>query len=78
MVLGVIAASIFVTSMLQVSGSISTNTALAPVNQMASAVAKNVLEVVMTSSPAPTPSAKSASHSASVQELTPIAVFIWK
>ena len=56
----------------------ATNTALAPVNQMASAVAKKVLETVMTSSPAPMSRASRASQSASVHELTPIAVFIPK
>ena len=55
LVFGVMAASIRLTSMLQVFGSQSTNTAVAPATQMASAVAKNVFAVVMTSSPVPMP-----------------------
>ena len=74
----VTAASIFAGSMLRVRGSQSTNTALAPTNQIASAVAKNVLAVVMISSPGLTPSARNTSHSASVPELSPTACFMVK
>src|SRR3989442_17141 len=72
---GVMAASILVTSMLRVRGSISTNTGDAPASQIASAVAKNVLDTVMTSSPGPIPRATKTSRSASVPELTPTASF---
>ena len=51
------AASIFEGSMHLVRGSQSTNTAVAPAIQMASAVAKKVLGLVMHSSPGPTPRA---------------------
>ena len=54
-VFDVIAASILVTSILRVLGSQSTNTGVAPASQMASAVAKKVLDVVMISSPGPRP-----------------------
>ncbi len=57
LVFGVMAASILVGSMQLVRGSESTNTAVAPAIQMASAVAKKVLVVVMHSSPGPMPSA---------------------
>ena len=73
LVLGVMAASMRFVSMLQVFGSQSTKTAVAPAIQMASAVAKKVLEVVMTSSPGPMPRAMNASQSASVPEFTPTA-----
>ena len=59
-----------------VRGSESTKTAVAPAIQMASAVAKNVLVVVMHSSPGPIPSARNASHSASVPLPTPTAYFM--
>ena len=65
-VFGVIAASIFAGSMHLVFGSQSTNTAVAPAIQIASAVAKNVFGCVMTSSPGPMPIAISASQIASV------------
>ena len=55
LVFGVIAASIFDGSMHFVFGSQSTNTAVAPAIQIASAVAKNVFGCVMTSSPGPMP-----------------------
>ena len=48
---GVIAASISAASMLQVSGSMSTNTGVAPSSTIISAVAAKVNGVVMTSSP---------------------------
>src|ERR1035441_10324542 len=53
LVLGVMAASIFEGSMQLVFGSESTKTAVAPATQMASAVAKKVLVVVMHSSLGP-------------------------
>ena len=51
------AASISPALMLHVSGSISTNTGVAPSRTMTSAVATNVNGVVITSSPGPIPSA---------------------
>ena len=72
-VCGVIAASIFDGSMHFVSGSQSTNTAVAPAIQIASAVAKNVFGCVMTSSPGPMPMAISASQIASVPLPVPMA-----
>ena len=72
-VCGVIAASIFDGSMHLVSGSQSTNTAVAPAIQIASAVAKNVFGCVMTSSPGPMPMAISASQIASVPFPVPTA-----
>ena len=65
-VFGVIAASIRRGSMLQVSGSMSTKTGRAPSSAITSAVAAKVKGVVITSSPAFTPSAISAISSASV------------
>ena len=70
-VFGVMAASILVTSILRVFGSESTNTGVAPASQIASAVAKKVFDVVMISSPGPSPRARKTSNSASVPELTP-------
>ncbi len=72
-VFGVIAASIFAGSMHLVSGSQSTNTAVAPAIQMASAVAKKVFGCVITSSPGPMPIAIRASQMASVPLPTPMA-----
>ena len=69
-VLAVIFASIFSGSILYVSFSISANTGTAPIIAMASAVAKNVNGVVMTSSPGATPNAFSAITSASVPLFT--------
>ena len=63
---GVIAASSSDTSMSRVCGSTSTKRGRAPQRTMASAVAANVFATVITSSPAPTPMAPSASSSASV------------
>ena len=57
LVFGVIAASIMSGQMHLVFGQQSTNTAVAPAIQMASAVAKNVFGCVITSSPGPIPSA---------------------
>ena len=73
LVRGVIAASIFAGSMHFVFGSQSTNTAVAPAIQIASAVAKNVFGCVMTSSPGPMPIAISASQIASVPLPVPAA-----
>ncbi len=63
---GVIAASIAVASILQVSGSISTNTGFAPSRTITSAVAAKVNGVVMTSSPGLMSSAINEISSASV------------
>ena len=76
LVRGVIAASILAGSMQFVFASESTKTAVAPAIQIASAVAKNVLVVVMHSSPGPIPRAMKESHSASVPLPTPMAYFI--
>ena len=54
-------------------GSISIKTGRAPSSEIGSVVATNVWVVVMTSSPAPTPSAMSARCSAAVPESSPIA-----
>ena len=54
----------------------STNTALAPAIQIASAVAKKVLAVVMISSPGFTPRAMNTSQRASVPELRPTAYLV--
>ena len=70
-VFGVTAASILLMSILRVLGSQSTNTGVAPASQIASAVAKKVLDVVMISSPGPSPRARNTNNSASVPELTP-------
>lgn len=68
LVRGVMRASISATLMLQVSGSTSTKTGTAPSSAMTSAVA--TVEVVITSSPAFTPSDIRAMSSASVPEAT--------
>src|SRR5690606_4486271 len=60
-------------SMLNVFGSMSTNTGFAPTLWIAPAVAKNVNGGAITSSPAPTSSARYASNSASVPLAQPIA-----
>ena len=62
--------------MLNVSGSMSTNTGVAPTLWIVPAVAKNVNGVVTTSSPRPMSSARSASSSASVPFAQPIACFV--
>ena len=49
-------------SIFKVRGSISTKTGSAPTRLIASAVAKNVNGVVITSSPRPTPSARKSEH----------------
>ncbi len=58
--------------MLKVTGSMSTNTGVAPTSAMVLADATNEKAEVMTSSPGPTPSARRARSSASVPELTPM------
>ena len=63
-----IASSIFLGSILNVSGSISTKTGLALTMPIASAVATNVNAVVITSSPAPISKARNAICNASVPE----------
>src|SRR5687768_5486894 len=60
-------------STLKVSGSISTNTGVAPTRLTQPAVAKNENVGVMTSSPAPMPSAISTTSSASVPDETAMA-----
>jgi hypothetical protein len=57
---GVMRASIWSTSIVQVTGSTSTSTGVAPAYLMAETVAMNVMETVMTSSPALMPAASSA------------------
>ena len=69
----VMAASILAASMLNVTGSMSTNTGRAPSRAMQPAVAKNVYGVVTTSSPSLMSSAMSASSNASVPDETPSA-----
>ena len=70
LVWGVMAPSILSGSMLQVSGSTSTNTGRAPTRQMTSAVATKVKGVVITSSPGPMPKAIRLINRASVPEAT--------
>ena len=70
LVRGVTARSIAAGSMLSVSGSTSTNTGRAPRWTMTLAVEANVIGDVITSSPAPTPTASSARCSAAVHEFT--------
>ena len=60
-------------SSVNVSGSISTKAALAPVNKMEFPVAANVNGEVITSSPGPMPADKLATCSAAVPEFTAIA-----
>ena len=60
-------------SRFSVAGLMSAKTGVAPRRAIASAVAKNVNAGQITSSPAPIPSASSASTSASVPLATPIA-----
>ena len=69
-------ASIVSGQMHLVFGSQSTNTAVPPAIQMASAVAKKVLALVMTSSPGPMPSAMRVSQMASVPLPRPMAYFV--
>ena len=59
-------------SRFMVPGSMSTNTGVAPMRSMASPVAKNVNDDVMTSSPGFTPAARSPMIRASVPEFTPM------
>ena len=72
-VLSVTAAAILDASMLNVSGSMSTKTGLAPVRQMLPAVAKKVYGVVMTSARGPMPSVIRLHSRASVPLETPTA-----
>ena len=60
-------------SRLNVVGSMSAKTGVAPSRATAPAVAKNDIAVVITSSPGPIPSAHSAASSASVPDDTAIA-----
>ena len=73
LVRGVILLSIWLASMLRVSGSQSTSTGIPPRCSITAAVAVKVIGVVITSSPGPTPTASSARCSAAVHELTAIA-----
>jgi len=70
---GEIARATAAESRLNVTGSMSTNTGVAPTRCTDPAVAKNENVGTMTSAPGPTPSAMSATISASVPEDTPIA-----
>ena len=60
-------------SSVHVDGSTSASTVVAPDAAIPVTVATHVLAAVITSSPGPTPSARSASAIASVPELTPTA-----
>ena len=77
LVRGVTAAATRSGRMLNVLGSISTNTGVAPTLWMVPAVAKNVKGLVITSSPGPMSSALSASNSASVPLAHPTANFVF-
>ena len=70
---GVIFSSIFAGSMLNVAGSMSTKTGVAPTRAIAPTVAKKVNGVVMTSSPALMPETISEMMSASDPLVTPTA-----
>jgi len=72
---GVMARSMSDGLMLNVWGSISTYTGLAPSSTIVSVVATNVNGVVITSSPLPMPSAIIAICNASVPEAQPTAYF---
>ncbi len=74
----VTAASTAAGSRLYVSGSISAKTGVAPVAEIASALAMKVKGVVITSSPGPIPKARSTSSMAAVPELTPTACRAWQ
>ena len=73
LVRGVIAASTAAGSRLNVSGSMSAKTGVAPTRWIELAVAKNVNGLVITSSPGPTSSAISARIRASVPDAQPMA-----
>ena len=75
-VFGPIAAATASGEMLNVSGSMSTNTGVAPTLCTVPAVAKNVNGVVTTSSPRPMSSARRASRIASVPFAHPMAYFV--
>lgn len=66
----VTAASTRRSSMLSVSGRMSTKTGVAPRSTKAVAVEEKVKEGMMTSSPGPTSASRAASSSAAVQEWT--------
>ena len=66
---GVIAFSSRSRSMLRVAGSISTNTGVAPVSRITLLVETQVIGVVMTSSPAPTPAIRRPISIVAVPEL---------
>jgi hypothetical protein len=70
---GVMRAATLAGSRLKLSGSMSANTGVAPTMEIASAEAKKVNGVVITSSPGPMSSARNASTSASVPLATPVA-----
>ncbi len=70
---GVIAAATAAGSRFIVSGSTSASTGVAPVCKIALTVAQNVIGVVITSSPGPTPESTNARCSPAVQELSPTA-----
>jgi hypothetical protein len=70
---GVIARSVASTSSVYVAGSMSTKTGVAPVIMIVVAEATNENAGVITSSPAPIPSAVKVRLSASVPDATPIA-----
>ena len=73
---GVIAASAASGLMLNVSGSMSTSTGVAPSRATQPAVAKNEYVLVTTSSPGPMSSAMSAASTASVPDDRPSACWI--
>src|SRR5438270_12208068 len=72
---GAIFDSICVGSIVQVTGSTSTNTGVAPVYLIAETVAINDIDTVITSSPGPIPAASSATCSALVPVFTATAYF---
>ena len=75
---GVMAASTAPGAMLNVAGSMSTNTGVPPALWMAPAVAKKVNGVVITSSPGWRSSALSGSSRASVPLAQPMACLVWE
>ncbi len=77
LVRGVIAASIFSASMLNVSGRMSTKTGVAPKRVMQLTEAKNVKLGTITSSPGPMFSAIIASSNASLPLAQPTALSTW-
>ena len=75
LVRGVIAASMRASSMLSVSGRMSTNTGVAPRRTNALAVETKVNDGMITSSPGPTPARIAVISSAAVQEWVRSAFF---